>query len=378
MTNETIKVIEKKIGYTFNEKYLLIQAFTRSSFAEENQNWESNEKLEFVGDKVLDLVIVKKITQLFSYPETTIVQTLSSIKNGERKSAENLEEKGTYEFAYSEGEMTEIKKQIVQTSFLSNAIEQLALEEHLLMSKGDIINNVQKQPHVKEDLCEAIIGAVAIDSSWDFNCIERVVEKLLNLNYVLKNGIEDGIDYVSYVNNWHQKEFGREPEYFFYDHEHDSSEEIFQCSINFPGMPKWFFGFGHSKKLAIRMAAKRVYEHVAKLKERQNRILDIIGDFNYDNAINKLELLKEKKIITGLDYAFTEGSVDPETGNPTWYCRCVVDGVKNYVEWGDSSKKEAKKNAAFVMLNILINGRDRFTDLVDETKIIEITEVNDD
>ena len=323
-------------------------------------------------------MIVKKITQLFSYPETTIVQTLSSIKNGERKSAENLEEKGTYEFAYSEGEMTEIKKQIVQTSFLSNAIEQLALEEHLLMSKGDIINNVQKQPHVKEDLCEAIIGAVAIDSSWDFNCIERVVEKLLNLNYVLKNGIEDGIDYVSYVNNWHQKEFGREPEYFFYDHEHDSSEEIFQCSINFPGMPKWFFGFGHSKKLAIRMAAKRVYEHVAKLKERQNRILDIIGDFNYDNAINKLELLKEKKIITGLDYAFTEGSVDPETGNPTWYCRCVVDGVKNYVEWGDSSKKEAKKNAAFVMLNILINGRDRFTDLVDETKIIEITEVNDD
>lgn len=356
MTNKTIKVIEEKIGYTFNEKYLLIQAFTRSSFAEENQNWESNEKLEFVGDKVLDFVLVKKLTEKFGFRAETLAQSLTSIQNEEKKAADNIVDKVNFEFVYSEGEMTDIKKHIVQTAFLSAAIERLGLEEYLLMSNGDILNGVNHQAHVKEDLFEAIIGAIAIDSGWNMPIIEAVIEKMLKLDATLENGIEDSIDYVSYVNNWHQKEYGKEAEYIFYE---NRSDEIFECTLSFGGTLASFDGFGYSKKTAIRLAAKRAYEYIQEAEKSKNTIHEIVGCFTIDTAISKLEMLRDKKIITGLDYIFTEGESTAESdGNPTWLCRCIVDNINHSVEWCDTTKGKAKKAAAFHMLTILTCGRD--------------------
>ena len=370
MTNKEIRVIEDKIGYTFNEKYLLIQAFTRSSFAEENQNWESNERLEFVGDKVLDFVLVKKLTEKFGFRAETLAQSLTSIQNGEKKTADNIVDKVNFEFAYSEGEMTDIKKHIVQTAFLSAAIERLGLEEYLLMSRGDIINDVNHQARVKEDLFEAIIGAIAIDSAWNMPVIEAVVEKLLTLDATLENGVDDGIDYVTYVNNWHQKEYGKEAEYIFYE---NGSEEIFECYISFGGTLASFDGFGYSKKTAIRLAAKRAYEHIKDIEKNKNVILEIVGTFDIDSAVGKLEMLKDKKIISGLDYIFTEGEPTAESdGNPTWLCRCIVNDVNHLVEWCSTTKSKAKKAAAFDMLTILINGRDRSADFFDQCPVVQV------
>ena len=145
MTQKTLDVIQEKIGYKFNEQYLLVQAFTRKSFATENYNWEDNEKLEFVGDKVLDFIVVKKLTNLYGFRAETVSQSLESIQRGEKISEDNLVDEVNFEFVYSEGEMTEIKKQVVQTSFLARAIEALELEKYLLMGKGDIKNNVQNE-----------------------------------------------------------------------------------------------------------------------------------------------------------------------------------------------------------------------------------------
>ena len=367
MTNETIKVIEEKIGYNFNEKYLLIQAFTRSSFAEENCNWESNERLEFVGDKVLDFVLVKKLTEKFGFRAETIAQSLPSIQSGEKKAADNIVDKVNFEFVYSEGEMTDIKKHIVQTSFLSAAIERLGLEEYLLMSKGDILNSVNHQAHVKEDLFEAIIGAVAIDSGWNMPTIEAVVKKMLALDATLENGVEDSIDYVSYVNNWHQKEYGKEAEYIFYE---NRCKEIFECSIELGNRFGLFDGFGYSKKAAIKLAAKRAYEYIQSAENEQNKIMEIVGSFTVDNAVSKLEMLRDKKIITGLDYIFTEGEPTKESGgNPVWYCQCVVDGVDHSPEYVDASKKLAKRYAAYTMLEILATGKDSLAAI--SKKIVE-------
>ena len=55
---------EKKIGYHFNNPELLVQAFTRTSYAKENEK-ESNEVLEFFGDKILSRYIVKRIAETF-------------------------------------------------------------------------------------------------------------------------------------------------------------------------------------------------------------------------------------------------------------------------------------------------------------------------
>ena len=263
MTPNELDVIQEKIGYEFNEHYLLTQAFTRRSFASENQNYEDNEKLEFVGDKVLDFIVVKKLAKEYSFVGRSLVQSMASIEMGEKPSRENLEEKSNFEFAYTENEMTEIKKQIVQTDFLSNAIEALGIEKYLIMGRGDVKMGVQNEPHVKEDLFEAIIGAVAIDCGWNMEILERVVEKMLNLSYYIKNGVDGGIDYVSYLREWHMKEYGREPEYKYISFGGDNG---FQCNLTLSGYVGGDFdGIARSKKAATRIVAMRAYEY---LKEK--------------------------------------------------------------------------------------------------------------
>ena len=64
MTQEEFVTVQNRIDYRFKNKDLLHQAFTRKSYAEENGGCD-NEVLEFIGDKVLDLVVVKHITESF-------------------------------------------------------------------------------------------------------------------------------------------------------------------------------------------------------------------------------------------------------------------------------------------------------------------------
>ena len=58
-------------------------------------------------------------------------------------------------------------------------MDELGFSEHLIMGKGDIQNNINQEDSVKEDLFEAIIGAVAIDSGWNLKDLQKVVEAML-------------------------------------------------------------------------------------------------------------------------------------------------------------------------------------------------------
>ena len=65
MQNEDYSLIEAQIGYEFNNRMLLQQAFTRKSYTNETHDGDNNEVLEFIGDKVLDLVIVKALSEYY-------------------------------------------------------------------------------------------------------------------------------------------------------------------------------------------------------------------------------------------------------------------------------------------------------------------------
>jgi ribonuclease-3 len=358
LTQKTLSEIESKLGYTFNDKHLLIQAFTRKSFSAEHPEWEDNEKLEFIGDKVLDFVVVKKLASTYGYQTTTKTNQFPFILDTNPiSSVDSICEpktKRNYEFAYDEGEMTELKKKLVQSDFLAFYIRHNSFEKYLLMSKGDVQNNVQNEPHVQEDLLEAIIGAIAIDSNWNLHVIDCVTTNFLNLDYHMQHFPED-MDYVSYIHNWHQKEYGREPDYDFWN----INDGLFQCTLIFDGYTDGMFhGAGRSKKDAIKLAAKRAYTFLQEKKLLSKKIFDIIGNFTFDDAINKLQMLEDKKIINGLQYIFREESpTDESNGNPIWFCECIINGVNNSVEYGDAKKIKAKKACAFTMLQIL-TGKD--------------------
>lgn len=83
--------------------------------------------------------------------------------------------------------MTMIKSNLVDRDTLFTRIKELGLSNFLLMGEGDKKKKVDKVEKTREDLFESIIGAVVIDSKWNYEEIEKVIVKMLNLNYFLSN-----------------------------------------------------------------------------------------------------------------------------------------------------------------------------------------------
>ena len=166
--SKSIPKIEKKIGYTFKDKSLLKQAFTRTSFCNEHINekvpYQSNEVLEFFGDSVLSLAIA-----------TLLVKGNSQrYQNGLKTS-------------WDEGDFSTIKSKLSDKKNLSGVTGQLGIEEFLLMGEGDQKLGISREMSVKEDLFESVIGAIYIDSDYNVNRVMTVVERLLNLKEYMKS-----------------------------------------------------------------------------------------------------------------------------------------------------------------------------------------------
>ena len=137
--NEKFKDICETIGYTFNNPYLLEQAFIRKSYSIEHPGVENNEVLEFLGDKVLDYVIVWSMSTPEWYGSFTQSHQFHS--------------------KFDEGKLTNIKKNLVDKEMLAKRMAILDLSKYLVMGNGDIQNNAQNDPSVLEDLFEAIYDA---------------------------------------------------------------------------------------------------------------------------------------------------------------------------------------------------------------------------
>ena len=150
MDQKSVEAIEKKIGYIFRNEILLEQAFTRSSYAHEHDGVRDNEVLEFIGDEALDFIVAKNFIGSYS---------------GRRK------KDGYYDFALNQGRLTELKKECVDSVILSKCIDDLGFAQYLRMGNSDVVGHVERQQSVKEDLFEAILGAVTLDSNWDLQAI---------------------------------------------------------------------------------------------------------------------------------------------------------------------------------------------------------------
>ena len=154
MNNKDLEKIQNDIGYHFRNYDLLQQAFIRRSYATENGG-EDNEVLEFIGDKALDIVVVKILIEIFGFYVSE---------------CDDYDQNNDFdEFCceYSEGKLTNIKKKLVCKKTLANCIDILGFADLLIMGRGDQHNHIEQEDSVKEDLFEAIIGAVVLDSKWD-------------------------------------------------------------------------------------------------------------------------------------------------------------------------------------------------------------------
>lgn len=357
MEKNDIIFIQDQIGYTFKNEDLLRQVFVRRSYAEENGG-EDNEVLEFIGDKVLDFIVVKILTEKYGY----------FLK--ECEDFDGNEEYDEFCMEYRENKLTEIKKRLVGKRMLAQKMDRLGLADYLIMGKSDIHNHVQEQDSVKEDLFEAILGAVALDSEWDISELQDVVEIMLNPDSELAEDADS--DYVGLIQDWcckrsrtiplyHLKKASYQSTWYF---PFDGISQMFNilgdkrineiqyyCLLKIDNDLPIFRGFGSSKSEARKAACEVAYKYL----EKQGLLTSIkteIENPNRAESINQLEILARRGYFSIPTYQFSQGYA--ENGNPVWKCECHIREEARTFQAKASSKNEAKKTAAFKMLKYIL------------------------
>lgn len=129
--------IEKTLGVTFKDKGLLKQAFTHRSYLNENRTSDlsHNERLEFLGDAVLELVVTDYLFKL--YP------------------------------GKPEGELTALRSALVNSVMLASVSVELGFNEHLLLSRGEAKDTGRARQYIMANTFEAVVGAIYIDLGYE-------------------------------------------------------------------------------------------------------------------------------------------------------------------------------------------------------------------
>ena len=356
------RIIEDQIGYKFNNPLLLKQAFTRRSCSEE-YGGENNEVLEFIGDKVLDISVVRYLTDRYG----TDLSSNNTNNYGFRNLIQDSRQPSEFKCELTEGELTKLKQRMVQKKALACRIDELEIARFMLMGEGDIKNGVVQKESVKEDLFEAILGAVALDSNWDFNKLQDVVETMLYPEAFLE---DDDDDYVSMIYEWTERKYGYEPRFKYFDCRpermwHNPQPDVIcekvgtygynhfkkACQVKLAMDIPAFEGYGESNNKARRAACRLAYENLED-KGLLFTIQDEIDNPNINDAINQLEILARRGYFSIPDYVYEEEH--DEDGNPVWHVECHIAEEEYYFESTAASKKTAKKQAAYEMLEYVL------------------------
>ncbi len=356
---DALAFVQRQIGYEFKNIDLLEQAFTRRSYTEENGG-ENNEVLEFLGDKVLDFIVVKMLSERFGKFEKEEQDPNSWTKKLY---------KGNFTSELSEGKLSEIKARVVNKNALASRIDDLGITDFVLadllkMSKGDIANGAMHQPSVKEDLFEAILGAVALDSKWNLEELQNTAEVMLEPD---DNIDTDKFSYVQFIQDWVANDTNTVPVYLFKEAPYSTSwylpfdgisqrfnlddkrqnEVKFWCMMHIADRLPDFRGFGKSKSEARRNACEVAYNYLDK-QGLLPTIRDEIENPNRNEAIGQLEILARRGYFSIPTYDFSQQHDD--NGNPIWKAECHIAEYDTYCDAESSSKKEAKKDSAYEML----------------------------
>jgi ribonuclease III len=218
-----IKAKEKKLGITFENKDLLIQAFTHRSYINENRgtNLKHNERLEFLGDAVLELVSTEYLFNEF--PKKT------------------------------EGDLTAIRAALVNTITISEVSKELGFNEELLLSKGEAKDTGRARQAILANTFESVTGAIYLDQGYE--AAKDFISKnlLIKTESIIKKGL--WIDAKSKFQEDAQEYMGITPVYKTLAEEGPDHDKKFTVAV-YVGEEKVAKGIGKSKQDAEQAAAR--------------------------------------------------------------------------------------------------------------------------
>lgn len=224
---KNLKTLQQNIGINFKNSQLLAQALIHRSYLNEveNKKLESNERLEFLGDSILNFIISDWLFQQYSQ--------------------------------YSEGTLTNIRSNLVKTEMLAKIARKLKIGEYLFLSKGEEESGGRTNPSLLADSLEAVTGAIYLDQGL------KMVKNFITSHFKppLEQLIKSGKfkDYKSLLQEKLQALKKQSPTYKIIKEEGPDHDKTFTVAV-YDGKKLLAAGIGKSKQSAEEQAAKLALE----------------------------------------------------------------------------------------------------------------------
>ncbi len=226
-----MKTLEEKIGYAFRDRTLLENALTHSSYANEHRDkgMPSNERLEFLGDSILGLVVADHLYR--NRPDLP------------------------------EGDLTRIRAALVCEGSLVEVAKALDLGSYLKLGRGEESGGGRKRPSIQADAVEAMLAAVYLDGG--IGQARKLIHNLI-LNQE-REKIANGRDFKTALQELVQRESGQVLSYRLVGESGPDHAKCFSMEVLLNGQPIGA-GEGRSKKEAEQAAAKAAVGKLEKTK----------------------------------------------------------------------------------------------------------------
>lgn len=226
----TLKKFQKSLGITFSNLDLLQEALTHRSYINENKAVEPdrkhNERLEFLGDAVLELAVTKFLFEKFT--------------------------------DYNEGQLTSFRSALVRTESLAEEAKDLSVGDFIYMSNGEEATGGREREYILANTMEALIGAIYMQ--FDFEKARAFIEEHIcyKIDTVINNKLY--IDAKSHFQTIAQEDTRITPIYELLSAEGPDHNKVFTMAVFVNGI-KCGEGSGKSKQEAEQQAAAEAIEH---------------------------------------------------------------------------------------------------------------------
>lgn len=228
VTMNSMEQLEKNLGIQFSNKEYLLTALTHRSFLNENREVpEHNERLEFLGDAVLELIVSDFLFK--KYPDR------------------------------AEGDLTSFRAALVRTDSLAQVAKELGIGENLRLSRGEQESGGNQKEYLLANTFESVLGAIYLDSGYE-KCVEFVNRVLLHrIDDIVKHRLD--IDNKTKIQELAQSIYKSTPTYEVVKEEGPDHDKVFTVVVKIDGNTVGE-GTGSSKQRAEEQAAKIGVEYI--------------------------------------------------------------------------------------------------------------------
>jgi ribonuclease-3 len=216
--------LEAALERRFGDREMLARALAHRSFCAENPSVEANERLEFLGDAVLGLVVTDYIYRAFPH--------------------------------LPEGELAKVRASVVNAGVLAELATEIGLGDHVLLGKGEGLSGGREKPSILADAMEAVLAATYLDGGWD--AAYELVMRLLGERIATAAQGPGGQDYKTRLQELAARRFDQMPRYDVRDEGPDHAKR-FYAAVLLQGTARGT-GEGRSKKQAEQAAARMAWE----------------------------------------------------------------------------------------------------------------------